>query len=368
MSNSLGKSLRMTCFGESHGRCMGIVMDGFPAGFEFNEEEIQSELDRRRPGQSPLTSSRREIDRLELLSGVFNGYTTGAPICMLVWNKDRDSSEYYKRRWTPRPGHADYTASIKYGGFNDFRGGGRFSGRITVGYVLAGALAKKLLKRTLGIEVLAHTKEIGGIKAKDSSIQEIRTNKEKNLVRCGDTEAAELMIEAVKKASEEGDSLGGSVECYSLNMPTGLGEPIYDTLEGELSKALFSIPAVKNVGFGHGYRFSEIKGSESNDPYIIEDGEITTETNKGGGILGGISIGTPIICNITFKPTPSIGKEQKTVNLKSLEETSIKISGRHDPCIVPRAVPVVESLTSFVIADLALRAGLIPAVLEEAKE
>jgi chorismate synthase len=343
---------------------MGIVVDGFPAGMEIHGDDIQRELDKRRPGQSQVTTSRREEDEIQLLSGVYNDFTTGAPICMLVWNKDRDSSGYLERRWTPRPGHADYTAHIKYGGFNDFRGGGRFSGRITAGYVMAGALARKLIEDALGVEVIAHAKEIGGIRARDPTIEEIRRTREGNPLRCGDPETASLMEEAVKTASREGDSLGGIVECFAINMPQGLGEPVFDTIEGELSKAFFSIPAVKAVGFGFGRALASMRGSEGNDAFTFTDGEVKTETNRMGGILGGISVGTPIRCEVTFKPTPSIIKEQRTVNLRTGEEVTLAIGGRHDPCIVPRAVPVVEGMTAFVIADLALRHGLIPRFLE----
>ena len=365
MSNSLGTLFRITSFGESHGRCVGVVLDGCPAGLKLCKDDIQRELDRRRPGQSFITTIRSEADQMEMLSGIFNGFTTGAPICMLVWNRDYDPSGYVERLWTPRPGHADLPAQIKYGGFNDYRGGGRFSGRITAGYVMAGAIAKELLKRALGVEVLAHTKEIGGIRASNLSIDEIKNNVDENPVRCGDPEAAERMVNAILEASALGDSLGGAVECTALNLPPGVGEPVFDTLEGELSKALFAIPAVKAVEFGLGRQFSSIRGSESNDVYIIQDGRLTAETNRCGGILGGISVGTPIVCRVAFKPTPSIKKMQRTVDIQRMEETLLEIKGSHDPCIVPRAVPVVESVVAIVLADLSMRAGLIPPVLEE---
>lgn len=365
MSNSFGSNIRMTCFGESHGRCIGVIVDGFPSGLKISRQEVQSELDKRRPGQGSLTTSRQETDKVEILSGTFNEVTTGAPICMLIWNQDRDSRGYFKRRWTPRPGHADYSAHIKYGGYNDFRGGGRFSGRITASYVMAGALTKKLLKKIMNVEVIAHTKQVGPIVAETLEPDIILKNKEQNLVRTGDPKAAKMMAEAIETASKEGDSLGGSIDCFIVNLPAGIGEPIFNSFEGELSRALFSIPAVKSVEFGLGKKLSGMKGSESNDSYIIRDEKITVKTNRGGGILGGISIGSQISFNVTVKPTPSINKEQKTVDLKSLEETTIKVSGRHDPCIVPRAVPVVESITSFVIADLALKSEHIPRILKE---
>jgi len=368
MGNSLGRIFRMTSFGESHGRCVGVVVDGCPAGLSLTPVDIQRELDRRKPGQSHVTTARAESDEVELLSGVFNGHTTGAPVCMLVWNKDTDSSKYEERRWTPRPGHADWTAHVCYGGFNDYRGGGRFSGRITAGYVMAGALAKKLLKKTLNVEVLAHATEIGGVRAPETSIDEIRSNTESNLVRCADPEAAERMADAITAAAADGDSVGGVVECIALNFPPGVGDPVFDTLEGDIAKALFAIPAVKGVEFGLGRGFSSVRGSGSNDAYIVEDGRFTLETNRAGGIHGGISNGMPITCTVTFKPTPSIGKPQRTVDLKTMEETTIETKGRHDPCIVPRAVPVVEAMVSVVLADHALMAGLIPHVLEEMVE
>jgi chorismate synthase len=363
MDNSIGEALRMTSFGESHGRCVGVVLDGCPAGLSLDPEEIQGELDRRRPGQSGLTTSRDEADRLKVLSGIHGGRTTGAPICMLVWNRDRDSSGYEERRWTPRPGHADWTANVRYGGFNDYRGGGRFSGRITAGFVMAGAVTKILLREGLGVEVLAHTVEIGGIKAGDTSVEEIKANTEGNPVRCADPESATQMIEAIQRAAEDGDSLGGTIQCIALNMPPGVGGPVFDTLEGDISKALFAIPAVKAVEFGLGTAYSGARGSEVNDAYALKEGEMTMETNHAGGILGGLSNGMPITCSVTVKPTPSIRKPQRTVDLYKMEETELLVEGRHDPCIVPRAVPVVEGMVAFTLADHAIRAGLIPRVL-----
>jgi chorismate synthase len=364
MSNSIGITYRVTSFGESHGRYVGAVVDGCPAGLRLSAEDIQSELDRRRPGQSAVSTSRNEEDRVELLSGVFNGHTTGAPICTLVWNRDRDSSGYEARRWTPRPGHADYTAHIRYGGFNDYRGGGRFSGRITASYVMAGAIAKKLLSEVLDVEVLAHAKEIGGLRARDVSVDEIRGNAEGNPVRCGDPETAERMAELIAENSVRGDSVGGVVECLTLNLPPGMGDPVFDTLEGDIAKALFAVPAVKAVEFGLGRGFSMLKGSESNDAITLRDGRIETETNRMGGIIGGISTGMPVSVSVTFKPTPSISLPQRTVDIERMEETTLVVEGRHDPCVVPRAVPVVESVVAMVLADHALRAGLISRVFK----
>ncbi len=363
MSNTLGLLFRVTSFGESHGRCIGVVVDGCPAGLSLRAEDIQVELDRRRPAQSPITSPRAEEDRLEILSGVFDGFTTGAPICMIVWNRGADPSSYDGLRWRPRPGHADYPANVKYGGFNDPRGGGRFSGRITAGYVMAGALAKLALRQGLNVEVLAYTREIGGIKARDLTIEEAREGVEKSPVRCPDLEASRRMEEAIREASAEGDSLGGVVECIVENPPIGLGEPVFDTLEGEISKALYSIPGVKAVEFGLGMEASRTRGSRNNDQYRLSGGRVTCLTNNAGGILGGMSNGMPIRCRAAFKPTPSIRRAQRTVDLSRMEEATLQVGGAHDPCIVPRAVPVVEAMVAVVLVDQAMRAGLIPRVL-----
>ena len=282
---------------------------------------------------------------------------------MLVWNKDINSSEYEKLRFLPRPGHADYTAFIKYGGFNDFRGGGRFSGRITATFVMAGAVAKKLLD-LIGIEVLAHTIEIGGIKAKPKEFDEIKENVDQNPLKCADLAAVEEMSRVIEQVKAEGDSVGGIIEGIALNVPVGLGEPVFDTLDGELAKALFAIPAVKGVEFGSGFSAAGKKGSENNDSFTIKDGKIVTVTNNAGGILGGISNGMPIVARVAVKPTSSIAKNQETVDIKNMENTTLSVKGRHDVCIVPRAVVVVESMMAVTICDFAIRAGLIPRVIK----
>jgi len=362
--NSFGKVFKITTFGESHGKCVGVVIDGCPAGLALKEEDIQKELERRRPGQSGITTPRKESDLVQIMSGIFNGFTTGAPICALVWNKDVDSSFYENIRYTPRPGHADYTAFIKYGGFSDYRGGGRFSGRITVSFVIAGAIAKKVLREVLGVEILAYTVQIGDIKAKNKSIEEIKAEIDNNLVRCGDLEAAKKMVELIEKVKEEGDSVGGIIECSTLNVPPGLGEPVFDTVEGELAKVLFAIPGVKGVEFGAGFKASIMRGSEHNDQfYVAEDGSIRTFTNNSGGILGGITHGEPIVLRVVIKPTATIGKPQKTVDLKTKKTVEISGKGRHDPCIVPRAIPVIESAIAVALTDLATRMGLINRVI-----
>jgi chorismate synthase len=361
--NILGKRFVVVSFGESHGRCVGAVVDGCPAGLRLSEQDIQTLLDLRRPGQSIVTTQRREEDKVEILSGVFNGYTTGAPIAMLVWNKDVVSRDYDKVLETPRPGHADYFARLKYGGFNDHRGGGRFSGRITAGFVMAGAIALKLLKQALGVEVLAYTKRIAGIEAKPLPIETIREKRWLNEVRCPDEKAAEAMKRAILEARSSGDSVGGVIECVALNVPPCLGEPVFDSLDADLSKALFSIPAVKGVEFGAGFRAADMKGSEHNDPLGVIGGEVRPLTNNAGGIVGGLSTGREIVVRVAFKPAASISKPQHTLNVKKREVEEVVVTGRHDPCVVPRAVPIVESVVGIVLADHALRAGLIPPVL-----
>ncbi|MBL7165269.1 MAG: chorismate synthase [Dehalococcoidales bacterium] len=362
MGNSLGKRFTITSFGESHGRCVGVIIDGCPAGLAISEQEIQKEVDRRRPGDGPASTSRAEADRVEVLSGIYEGRTTGAPIGLLIWNQDVDSSQYLKERYLPRPGHADFTAYTKYGGFNDFRGGGRFSGRITATFVMAGAVARKLLG-TIGVEIVAHTVAIGGIKARAKQVEEVKANAGSNTLRCADPEAAEEMLRAIEKARTEGDSLGGVIECIALNVPAGLGEPVFDTLEGDLSRAMFAIPAVKGVEFGSGFSAAEKRGSESNDPFTIRDGSIVTLTNNAGGILGGISNGMPIIVRVAVKPTPSIAREQETVDMEKMVPATLATRGRHDACIVPRAVPVVEAIMAVTLCDFAIRAGLVPEVI-----
>jgi len=366
-ANSVGKEFVMTCFGESHGKCVGVIIDGCPAGLPLSEKDIQKELDKRIPPQPEIVSARREKDVVEILSGIFNGYTTGAPICILVWNKNVVSGEYDLVEDIPRPGHADYPAQIKYGSFNDYRGGGRFSGRITVAFVMAGAIAKKLLG-LFGVEVLAYAIEIGNVKIrKKLTVEEIRRNTYKNSVRCPDLEGAREMEEAILRTKREGDSVGGIVECVASNVPVGVGEPLFDSLDADIAKTLFDVPAVKGVEFGVGFEAARLKGSENNDPYVIRNGKIVTLTNNAGGVLGGLSSGMPILVRAAIKPTPSISKEQRTVDLLRMEETTIRVKGRHDPCIVPKGVPVIESVVAIVLTDHMLRAGIIPKVLRGQK-
>ena len=297
----------------------------------------------------------------------FQQFYTGAPISMIVENKEVDSSDYEAIKNLPRPGHADYTARIRYGGFNDYRGGGRFSGRVTVALIMAGAVAKKLLNM-FDIDVLAYTKAIGNVKmGKSLGFEEIRKRRYEAAVRCPDLACAEAMEEAIVKARKEGDSLGGIIECIALNVPAGVGEPLFDSLDADIAKMLLTIPAVKGVEFGAGFKAAELRGSENNDAYLMRNGKIVTLTNNAGGILGGMSSGMPIIVRVAVKPTPSIAKEQRTVNLPKMENTTMKVTGRHDPCVVPKAVPVVESAVAIILVDHMIRAGFIPKVLKERK-
>jgi chorismate synthase len=351
--SSFGEVFRITTFGESHGEAVGVVIDGCPAGLSLDASDIQKELDRRRPGQSKVTTARAEEDKAAILSGVFQGKTTGTSIGILVENKDKDPGVYEQIKDTPRPNHADYTYHMKYG-LRDWRGGGRSSGRETVGRVAAGAIAKKLLSLE-DIEILGHTIEIGGIRAREASVLEIKEKAEENPVRCGDPKAAKDMVNAIIEAQKEGDSLGGIVEVNALNVPVGLGEPVFDKLDADLSKAIMSIGAVKGVEVGAGFEVSRRRGSENNDEFILRDGRVITGSNNSGGILGGISTGMPIRIRAAIKPTSSIAKAQKTVDLAKMRETSIEISGRHDPCIVPRVLPVCEAMVALVLADHFLR-------------
>jgi len=363
MGNSIGKLFTITSFGESHGKCVGIIVDGCPAGLPLTEEDIQEEADKRRPGGSVATTTRTEKDRVEIYSGISDGFTSGAPICLLIKNEDVDDSEYEKIRFKSRPGHADYTAYTKYGGFNDWRGGGRFSGRITATFVMAGAIAKKILN-LIGVEIIAHTVEIGGIAAKPVDYPQIKKNSENDPLRCADPVASREMTALVSSVRAAGDSIGGIIEGIAINVPVGLGEPVFDTLEGDLAKALFAIPAVKGVEFGVGFAAARKKGSENNDPLTIQNGNIVTATNNAGGILGGISNGMPVIVRVAVKPTPSIAKEQDTVDIRKMENTTISVGGRHDACIVPRAVIAVEAMMAVTICDFTLIAGLIPRVIK----
>jgi chorismate synthase len=363
--NSIGKEFTVTTFGESHGKVVGVVVDGCPAGLPLTEGDFQEELDRRVPAEPKIVSARVEKDTAKILSGVFSGFTTGAPIALMVENKETNSSDYEAIKNLPRPGHSDYPARVKYGGLNDYRGGGRFSGRVTVALIMAGTIAKKLLSK-FDVDVLAYTSAIGQINTtKKFTAAEIRKNRYAAATRCPDLACAEKMEQAIINARKVGDSLGGIIECLALNMPVGVGDPLFDSLDADLAKALFAVPAVKGVEFGAGFRAAEMMGSENNDAFLLKNGKVVTSTENAGGILGGLTSGMPIMIHVAIKPTPSIAKEQKTVNLSSMKNAALSVKGRHDPCVVPKAVPAIEAAVAITLADHMIRSGFIPKILKE---
>jgi len=334
------------------------VLDGVPPGIEVDRDDLQREVDLRKPSGA-LGTPRAEEDHVEILAGVMDGATTGAPVVLFIANRDTDSSKYERFRVVPRPGHADLTQLKKYGPSADLRGGGQFSGRLTAPVVAAGAVAKEML-RTIGVQVAAYTQKLGPVEDKeDRTLKEVRRQARENPVRAADPEIALEMIQVIMEAKHEEDSVGGIVRCLSVGLPVGVGEPFFDSLEGELAKMMFAIPGVKGIEFGAGFRAAGMRGSEHNDSFIVEDGEIRTVTNNAGGVLGGLSNGMPLDLKVAFKPTASISREQRSVDLERMEDTTIKVEGRHDPCIVPRAVVVVEAATALVLADLCLRGDFI---------
>jgi len=363
LKSSFGNLFRITTWGESHGKAVGVVVDGCPAGLSLSPRDVQLELDRRRPGQSVYTTQRGEADEVHILSGIFEGMTTGTPISMLVWNRDVDSSVYEPIRDLFRPGHADYTYTAKYG-IRDWRGGGRASARETVGRVAAGAVAKKLLRR-MGIEIVGYTRAIGGVEAEHvpAEIHLLRDAMEHSPLRCPDPEASRRMQALVEDVRERGDSIGGIAEVVAHGVPAGLGEPVFGKLDAALGGALLSIGAVKGVEIGAGFACAKMRGSEMNDPFVAKEGRIGTLTNNAGGILGGISTGEPIVCRIAVKPTPSIAQPQRTVSVDG-EEREVSTQGRHDPTILPRIVPVAEAMVALVLVDYAMLAGYIPQRLD----
>ncbi|MBC7118141.1 MAG: chorismate synthase [Methanobacteriaceae archaeon] len=355
--NRLGKIFQVTTFGSSHGRAIGAVVDGCPAGLPLDAQDIQIELNKRRPGTSEITTPRKEEDKVEILSGIFQGKTDGTPIAAIVYNKDVDSSAYEAIKYKPRPGHGDYGWISRYGHY-DYRGGGRGSGRVTIGHVIGGAIAKKLLEN-FNIRIIGHVTQIGHIKAKRVDFNRIEEYTLENPVRCADKKAAEEMEKLILDTKKRGDSIGGIVEVITLGAPAGLGEPVFSKLDADIAHALMGIGAVKGVEIGLGFKVAKHKASEINDEYCIKEGRIRTLTNNSGGIIGGISNGMPIVARIAVKPTPSISLPQRTVDLKSMKETTIRIKGRHDPCICPRIVPVAEATVAIIIADHMIRAGFI---------
>lgn len=354
MGNTFGHIFRITTFGESHGGGVGVVIDGCPPQLEISAAEIQVELDRRRPGQSKITTPRKENDTCEIISGVFEGKTLGTPISILVRNKDARSQDYNEMAFKYRPSHADATYDAKYG-IRNWQGGGRASARETIGRVAAGAIAKKILYSLAGIEVVAYVKRIKDLEAVVDSNLVTLEQVESNIVRCPNDECAIRMIDLIDQARREQDSLGGVVECVARNVPQGLGEPVFDKLEADLAKAVMSLPATKGFEIGSGFAGTTMTGSEHNDQYYLDDqGKTRTLTNRSGGIQGGIANGENIIIRGAFKPTATIGKQQQTVTNAGVE-TTLAAKGRHDPCVLPRAVPMVEAMVALVLCDHLLR-------------
>jgi chorismate synthase len=351
MGNSYGKIFTISTFGESHGPAIGVVIDGCPAGLEIDETFIQSELSRRKPGQSKITTQRKEDDTYTILSGVFEGKTTGTPIAIVIENTDQRSKDYGHNATTFRPSHADYTYETKYG-FRDYRGGGRSSARETAARVAAGAIAKMLLNKH-GVNIQAFVSQVGEIKAPHYSQMNL-SETEKNIVRCPDAKTAEEMIDLIDQVRLDRDTIGGVVTCVIRNTPVGLGEPVFDKLHAELGKAMLSINAVKGFEYGSGFEGIKLRGSQHNDEFYNDGGRIRTKTNLSGGIQGGISNGEDIYFNVAFKPVATIMQDQQTVD-KEGKEATVSGKGRHDPCVVPRAVPIVEAMAALVLADFLLQ-------------
>ena len=355
MSGMWGSKIKLSIFGESHGNAIGITIDGLPAGFSIDMDKIMMEMSRRAPGKSSLSTPRKESDIPEILSGYFEGKTTGTPLCAIIRNSNTKSKDYSKLKDVMRPGHADYTGAVRYKGFNDYRGGGHFSGRITAPLVFAGAICKQILE-VKGIIVSAHINSIGKIKdcsflESDISDELLNSFKENELPLIN-TKLEDEMRQEILSTRSSGDSIGGTIECAILGVSPGIGDPFFDSVESTLAHLMFSVPAVKGIEFGKGFDISKMRGSEANDEYYLENGNIKTKTNNNGGILGGITNGMPIIFNVAIKPTASIFKEQNTVNIVTMEETTLCIEGRHDPCIVQRALPVIEAVAAIGITEL----------------
>ena len=353
MSSIYGNIFRISTFGESHGRAVGVVVDGCPAGVDIDEAFIQSELDRRRPGQSKITTQRQEEDKIEIVSGVFEGKSTGTPICMLVWNQDQRSKDYSHIAEKFRPSHADFTYNEKYGN-RDYRGGGRSSARETLARVAAGAVAKKALAH-YGITVKAFVSQVGALKLEASYLELNLDQTESNIVRCPDPNMAIKMIEYIDNVRKDCDTVGGVVSCVVYNTPVGLGEPVFDKLHAELGKAMLSINAVKGFEYGSGFEGVNMLGSQHNDEFYSDGQKVRTKTNHSGGIQGGISNGEDIYFKVAFKPVATIMKDQSSIDAQG-NATVVSGKGRHDPCVVPRAVPIVEAMAALVILDFLLLA------------
>lgn len=354
MSSTWGTNIELSIFGESHGKAIGIVIGNLPAGIALDIEDIQRQMKRRAPGQNKMSTARKEADEFHIMSGVIDHVTTGAPLCAMIYNSDQHSKDYSFLEECMRPGHSDYPAYVKYKGFNDVRGGGHFSGRLTAPIVFAGSIAKQILKQK-GIVIGAHIQSIKDIKDDRFPVDMNEKDMEKMLMNQYPTlndQVFSKMQQVIEEARMNQDSVGGKIECAILNVPAGVGNPFFDSIESHLSSLLFSIPAVKSVSFGLGEEITGLYGHEANDAYYYDEGVVKTKTNHNGGILGGISNGMPIIFTVGFKPTPSISLPQETINIKTKDNTKLEVKGRHDPCIVPRAVVVVESMAALGILDM----------------
>ena len=350
MSSSYGQNLRLTIFGQSHSAAVGVTMEGIPAGETIDFARLQQFLDRRAPGRNAYSTARREADQPEFLSGLRGSVSCGTPLTAIIRNADTRSGDYAAFSQLPRPGHADFTAQIKYGGNQDFAGGGHFSGRLTAPLCIAGGICLQLLERE-GITVISRILRIADVWDR-GELNESTAEKPFPTV---DDACGQMMQERIAQAKAEGDSVGGIVECCVLGLPAGLGDPMFDGMENRIASIVFGIPAVKGLEFGAGFRVAGMRGSENNDPFIVEDGVIRTASNHAGGILGGITNGMPLVFRAAFKPTPSIAREQKTVHMQELREETLTVGGRHDPCVVPRAVPVVEAAAAIAVYDALLQ-------------
>ncbi len=359
MSSEFGSRLRISVFGESHGRAVGVLMDGLPAGEAVDEEKLQAFLDRRRPGRDDLSSARREQDRPSFLSGLRDGRTTGSPLCAVIENGDARPDDYAAASDLPRPSHADYGAFVKWKGAADMRGGGHFSGRLTAPLCVAGGIARQLLERR-GVLVGAHLSSVGGVRDEPFPLYptaELFAAAAAGALPVLNAGCGEAMRREIRAAADAGDSVGGSVECAAVGLPAGLGEPMFGGVENRLAAALFGIPALKGLEFGAGFALAGMRASEANDPFVMEDGRVATSANRNGGILGGLTTGMPVVFRAAFKPTPSIARPQRTVSLSRGENAELTIRGRHDPCVAVRAVPAVEAVTAAVLLDLLLERG-----------
>lgn len=352
MSSTYGEQLKVSIFGQSHGNAIGMTMDGIPAGLPVDPDRLQEFLNRRAPGQNDYSTPRREEDRPEFLSGIINGFTCGAPIAAMIRNKNTRSGDYENLKDCPRPGHADYTAQIKYGGFQDSAGGGHFSGRLTAPLCIAGGLCKQWLE-SLGIRIGAHLSSIAGIADLPVKLDWCSPNLDSigSEFPVINPNAGAKMREAIAQARADGDSVGGTIECVITGLPAGIGDPMFGGMESRIAQIVYGIPAIKGLEFGSGFHGSTLRGSENNDPYVIDNGQVRTGTNNAGGILGGITTGMPLVFTVAIKPTPSIARSQQSVSLQNTCVQTLEIKGRHDPCLAPRAVPVIEAAAAIAVFD-----------------